>query len=192
MNSYKVIKQHQHTGDNRPVTYRRQSPCKTFLLYVPFQASNTLEWVTAWCAFEIHSLRKQYYTILLIKSTSLQTESRESPFRWWSNSLGILCLYWAKVVRTFCLLRSTAIILGDWSAAMLTECTQQTRDAGPMLVWCWANVVDGGPTSNQHWPSVSCLLGRGARVPSQPTSVEMLQKHSPYRFEPSPVTRIVI
>ena len=24
----------------------------------------------------------------------------------------------------------------------------------PMLGWCWANVVDGGPASNQHWVNV--------------------------------------
>ena len=29
----------------------------------------------------------------------------------------------------------------------------------PVLVWCWANVVDGGTTLNQHRHSVSCLLG---------------------------------
>ena len=28
-----------------------------------------------------------------------------------------------------------------------------------MLVWCWASVVNGWPTSNQHWPNVSSLLG---------------------------------
>ena len=29
-----------------------------------------------------------------------------------------------------------------------------------MLGQCWADVVDGGPTLNQHWSNVSCLLGR--------------------------------
>ena len=36
----------------------------------------------------------------------------------------------------------------------------QTQDVDLMLIWCWANVVDGGATSNQHWFNVSCLLGR--------------------------------
>ena len=27
---------------------------------------------------------------------------------------------------------------------------QQTRDAGPTLAYCWASVVDGGPTVNQR------------------------------------------
>ena len=36
---------------------------------------------------------------------------------------------------------------------------QQTRDIEPMLVQYWADVVDGGPTSNQHWLNVSCFLG---------------------------------
>ena len=38
--------------------------------------------------------------------------------------------------------------------------TQQTRDIAPMLIQCWAGVVDGGPILNQHWCNVSCLLGR--------------------------------
>ena len=36
---------------------------------------------------------------------------------------------------------------------------QQNRDVGPTLVYCWADVVDGGPTVNQRWADVSCLLG---------------------------------
>ena len=31
-----------------------------------------------------------------------------------------------------------------------------------MLGWCWADVVDGGPTSTQHWLNALCLFsGRG-------------------------------
>ena len=37
--------------------------------------------------------------------------------------------------------------------------TQQTRDIHPRLVQCWTSVVDGGPTLNQSWVNVSCLLG---------------------------------
>ena len=29
-----------------------------------------------------------------------------------------------------------------------------------MLVQCWASVTDGGPTLNQHYVNVSCLLGK--------------------------------
>ena len=32
-----------------------------------------------------------------------------------------------------------------------------------MLVWCWYSVVDGGPTSNQHWVNASSLLGKTTR-----------------------------
>ena len=39
------------------------------------------------------------------------------------------------------------------------EVSQQIWDAGPMLVCCCPDVVDGGPTSNQHWVTVSYLLG---------------------------------
>ena len=28
-----------------------------------------------------------------------------------------------------------------------------------MLGQCWADVIDGEPTLNQHWFNVSCLLG---------------------------------
>ena len=37
--------------------------------------------------------------------------------------------------------------------------TQQTRDIEPLLIQCWASVVDGGPTLNQQWLNVACLLG---------------------------------
>ena len=37
--------------------------------------------------------------------------------------------------------------------------TQQTRDIESLLGWCWADVVDGWPTSTQQWFNVSCLLG---------------------------------
>ena len=37
--------------------------------------------------------------------------------------------------------------------------SQQIRDYHPMLVHCWAAVVDGGPTVDQHWVNVSGLLG---------------------------------
>ena len=42
----------------------------------------------------------------------------------------------------------------------ISPITQQTRDIDPMLVQCWASVVDDGPTLNQHWVNVSttCLL----------------------------------
>ena len=38
--------------------------------------------------------------------------------------------------------------------------TQQTRDIESLLVQCWASVVDGGPTLNQQWLNVSCVLGK--------------------------------
>ena len=47
---------------------------------------------------------------------------------------------------------------------------QQTQVIDPMLVQCWASVVDGGPTLDQHWVYVSCLLGPGFRSVRQQTS----------------------
>ena len=32
-------------------------------------------------------------------------------------------------------------------------------DIEPLLGWCWADVVDGGPASSQHWFNVWCFLG---------------------------------
>ena len=32
--------------------------------------------------------------------------------------------------------------------------TRQTQAIGPMLVYCWASVADGGPTINQHWENI--------------------------------------
>ena len=34
-----------------------------------------------------------------------------------------------------------------------------TLHIAPMLFQCWPAVNDGGPTLNQPWVSVSCLLG---------------------------------
>ena len=42
---------------------------------------------------------------------------------------------------------------------MFKVMSQQTQDVESMLVWCWSNVVDGGPTSNEHWFNALCLLG---------------------------------
>ena len=36
------------------------------------------------------------------------------------------------------------------SSAEIFFSAQQTWDAGPTLVHCWDNVVDGGPTLNRH------------------------------------------
>ena len=36
--------------------------------------------------------------------------------------------------------------------------SQLIRDVETMLVYCWASVVDGGPTINQHCFNVRCLL----------------------------------
>ena len=37
--------------------------------------------------------------------------------------------------------------------------SQQTRDVHPVLIQCWSSVFDAGPTLNQHWMKVLCLLG---------------------------------
>ena len=49
-----------------------------------------------------------------------------------------------------------------WSAAYSTNSllvsnagSQQTWDVDPALVYCWASVVNGGPTVNQRWANAS-------------------------------------
>ena len=37
--------------------------------------------------------------------------------------------------------------------------SQQARDAGSISGWCWAIVVDDGPTSAQYWANASRLMG---------------------------------
>ena len=37
--------------------------------------------------------------------------------------------------------------------------TRQTRYIAPMLVQCRTTVYDAGPTLNQNWVNVLCLLG---------------------------------
>ena len=51
---------------------------------------------------------------------------------------------------------------------------QQLWDIYPMLVWCWASVKEGGPTSNQHWVDVNWCCWRGCC--RQPFS--LCQRHS--------------
>ena len=36
------------------------------------------------------------------------------------------------------------------------HCPRKTRS--PMLILCWASVIDGGPTSNQHWVNALCFM----------------------------------
>ena len=57
--------------------------------------------------------------------------------------------------------RFDVVVKWETYACMLISQTQQTRDSEPMLVQCWADVVDGGPTLSQHWFTGSCLLGKG-------------------------------
>ena len=55
--------------------------------------------------------------------------------------------------------QDTAFILCLNKCYIYRYISQQTRGVGPMLGWCWASVVDDGPTSSQHWANASCLPG---------------------------------
>ena len=54
------------------------------------------------------------------------------------------------------------LLSGFWVAPCCWEAAPW--DADPMPVWCRASVADAGPTSNRHWVSVRCLLGKPHRV----------------------------
>ena len=44
----------------------------------------------------------------------------------------------------------------------VTYAPDEHVDIDPMLVYCWANVADAGPTLNQHWVDVSCTAEQRA------------------------------
>ena len=44
----------------------------------------------------------------------------------------------------------------------VTDSSADTSYYPATLAFCWANVVDGGPTVSERWANVSCCWGRGA------------------------------
>ena len=48
----------------------------------------------------------------------------------------------------------------SWFHFQCLAITYSSRCDQPMPVWCWSSVYDIDPTSNRHWVSVACLLGR--------------------------------
>ena len=46
----------------------------------------------------------------------------------------------------------------------IIDITQQIHDFDLKLVQCWASVVDGRPTSTQHWANVSFSLGKPPNI----------------------------
>ena len=53
--------------------------------------------------------------------------------------------------------------------------SQQTVDMEAILAQCWSTFCEAGPTLNQHWVNVLCLLGKGGE--SGPDSVLYDNKH---------------
>ena len=55
------------------------------------------------------------------------------------------------------------------------------HETSPVLVCCWATVVDGGPTSNQHWVHVPRSVGkdRSRWTPHGPPVAPPGGHHSP-------------
>ena len=77
----------------------------------------------------------------------------------------VLCLLW---MRSYIFRHSLADVLCDFPIGhhvVLSDYKnasdpQQTKAIDSMLILGFGNCVDGWPTSNQHWGSVCCLLGR--------------------------------
>ena len=50
----------------------------------------------------------------------------------------------------FCLIVANNVVTVN-TGAIYSTLPKQTRNAHPVLVYCWASVCDAGPTINQHW-----------------------------------------
>ena len=46
-----------------------------------------------------------------------------------------------------------------YTSSRITFCPQQALDVESVLLYCWTNIVDGGPTLNQHCFTVLCPVG---------------------------------
>ena len=53
----------------------------------------------------------------------------------------------------FCVIMAYVIV-----CLLIAHGGQRMRHDEPMLIQCWHSVHDTGPTLNQHWSNVSCLL----------------------------------
>ena len=76
--------------------------------------------------------------------------------------------YCILALNSSCLLENALSIISSWLSThhiinreprTFKRTSQQIRDVHPRLFHCWANVADIGPTVNQPWVNVSCLLG---------------------------------
>ena len=83
-----------------------------------------------------------------------------------------------------------------WSSSpimRLRQATQQTRYLDLTLLWCWASVCDAGPTSQQHWINVPCLVVSCHLCPDY-VSLHIItcagQPNSPTERWPLPQSRI--
>ena len=78
------------------------------------------------------------------------------------NDVSTMLQCWPNIdlvlVRVDDLITSTSLLFTR-NRAYAHVPVQQTREINPMLVQCWASIVDGGPTLYQHWLDASCLLG---------------------------------
>ena len=66
---------------------------------------------------------------------------------------------WPTILGFFEFLSKWLIVTWHPPTLSVKTVSQQTRDIEPMLGWCWPNVGDDGPTSNQHWFNALCFLG---------------------------------
>ena len=70
-----------------------------------------------------------------------------------------ICLFSDKIEKTsFKAPIASAIAASTRYIFYIKQNTQQTRDVGPMLCWCWPIVYDAGPTSPKHCVNASCCV----------------------------------
>ena len=82
------------------------------------------------------------------------------------HRFNVSCLLGASVRNTHTAARGISIIYWLHTPPACWQCSpagmglppHQTPHVHPMLFWWWADIVDGGPTSKQHWVSVCCFL----------------------------------
>ena len=59
---------------------------------------------------------------------------------------------------------------------------QSGRSTDPMLAQCWPIVCDAGPTLNQYWVSISCMLSYAAQSKKAVTSYCLSKQLLPFGF----------
>ena len=106
-----------------------------------------------YCCLSVHSMKRQTaVNVYFSKWFSIPAHCPFQPCH--SPPYTQVLLLFFQVVNRLC-----------WPNCRNFIINQQTGHDKPMLIYCWPRFEDDGPTINQHWFSVSCLLGVKAYTP---------------------------